>query len=58
MFHEKPISKTQTIIDEFVENNDGTNVTNNSIEDDFDDINDSLNTEFETSDDEEKVEAV
>tara|TARA_Y100001937_G_C7097468_1_gene320807 strand:+ start:148 stop:1464 length:1317 start_codon:yes stop_codon:yes gene_type:complete len=58
IFHEKPISKTQTIIDEFVENNDGTNVTNNSIEDDFDDINDSLNTEFETSDDEEKVEAV
>jgi len=43
IFHEKPISKTQTIIDEFVENDDDSN------EDDFDDINNSFNTEFETS---------
>ena len=48
IFHEKPISKTQTIIDEFVENDDAQ-TEENSYQEDFDEINDSLNTGFNTS---------
>ena len=47
IYHEKPISKTQTIIDEFIENGDAQ-TEKNSYQEDFDDIEETLNADSTT----------